>query len=138
MLIQSFYSLSEIDCHTDCYIAKSAVTTLLLIIIDYIASSSSVTYALEPTCARDCYFIVLDIVVAFLRHGRSTGSMHAFHKGPEMEHLEPASPTTKRNKTEGNRQEKEKVEETRSTQRAQTSTDPEDPDFGLWTPGSEV
>ena len=27
---------------------------------------------------------------------------------------------------------------TRSTQRAQTSTDPEDPDFGLWTPGSEA
>ena len=25
-----------------------------------------------------------------------------------------------------------------STQRAQTSADPEDPDFGLWTPGSEV
>ena len=23
-------------------------------------------------------------------------------------------------------------------QRAQTSADPEDPDFGLWTPGSEV
>ena len=28
--------------------------------------------------------------------------------------------------------------ETRSTQRAQTSADPEDPDFGLWTPGSEA
>jgi len=27
---------------------------------------------------------------------------------------------------------------TRSTQRAQTSTDPEDPDFGLWIPGSEA
>ena len=27
---------------------------------------------------------------------------------------------------------------TRSTQRAQTSADPEDPDFGLWTPGSEA
>jgi len=26
----------------------------------------------------------------------------------------------------------------RSTQRAQTSADPEDPDFGLWTPGSEA
>jgi len=24
------------------------------------------------------------------------------------------------------------------TQRAQTSADPEDPDFGLWTPGSEA
>ena len=30
------------------------------------------------------------------------------------------------------------VETTRSTQRAQTSADPEDPDFGLWTPGSEA
>jgi len=28
--------------------------------------------------------------------------------------------------------------ETRSTQRAQTSADPEDLDFGLWTPGSEA
>jgi len=28
--------------------------------------------------------------------------------------------------------------ETRSTQRAQTSADPEDPDFGLWNPGSEA
>ena len=27
---------------------------------------------------------------------------------------------------------------TRYAQRAQTSTDPEDPDFGLWTPGSEA
>jgi len=27
---------------------------------------------------------------------------------------------------------------TRSTQRAQTSADPEDPDFGLWTPRSEA
>ena len=27
---------------------------------------------------------------------------------------------------------------TRSTQRAQTSANPEDPDFGLWTPGSEA
>jgi len=27
---------------------------------------------------------------------------------------------------------------TRSTQRAQTSADLEDPDFGLWTPGSEA
>jgi len=27
---------------------------------------------------------------------------------------------------------------TRRTQRAQTSADPEDPDFGLWTPGSEA
>jgi len=28
--------------------------------------------------------------------------------------------------------------ETRYAQRAQTSADPEDPDFGLWTPGSEA
>jgi len=28
--------------------------------------------------------------------------------------------------------------ETRSTERTQTSADPEDPDFGLWTPGSEA
>ena len=27
---------------------------------------------------------------------------------------------------------------TGSTQRAQTSADPEDPDFGFWTPGSEA
>ena len=27
---------------------------------------------------------------------------------------------------------------TRYAQRAQTSADPEDPDFGLWTPGSEA
>jgi len=26
----------------------------------------------------------------------------------------------------------------KSTQRAQTSADPEDPDFGLWTTGSEA
>jgi len=30
------------------------------------------------------------------------------------------------------------VYKTRSTQRAQTSADPEDPGFGLWTPGSEA
>jgi len=30
------------------------------------------------------------------------------------------------------------AQSTRSTQRAQTSADPEDPDFGLWTPGSEA
>jgi len=27
---------------------------------------------------------------------------------------------------------------TRYAQRPQTSADPEDPDFGLWTPGSEA
>ena len=30
------------------------------------------------------------------------------------------------------------ISEQESTQRAQTSADPEDPDFGLWTPGSEA
>jgi len=30
------------------------------------------------------------------------------------------------------------AQSTRSTQKAQTSADPEDPDFGLWTPGSEA
>jgi len=35
----------------------------------------------------------------------------------------------------GNRSERNR---TRSTQRAQTSADPEDPDFGHWTPGSEA
>ena len=33
---------------------------------------------------------------------------------------------------------KHQHQQTRSTQRAQISTDPEDPDFGLWTPGSEA
>jgi len=30
------------------------------------------------------------------------------------------------------------LETRRYAQRAQTSADPEDPDFGLWTPGSEA
>jgi len=30
------------------------------------------------------------------------------------------------------------VKITRYAQRPQTSADPEDPDFGLWTPGSEA
>jgi len=30
------------------------------------------------------------------------------------------------------------VEQESYAQRAQTSADPEDPDFGLWTPGSEA
>jgi len=53
---------------------------------------NSCTFRLEPTCVQGCFIIILD-VVAFLGHGRSTGSMHAFHKGLEMEYLELASPT---------------------------------------------
>jgi len=37
--------------------------------------------------AQACFIIILTVVVAFLGHGRSTGAMHTFHKGLEMEQL---------------------------------------------------